>query len=91
MHVEQVTGDLSDGGIEVGSPNGNGTLRVLPGGTLTVDGTVGVSFTAAPNGPSSVVVGGAAAGTATLNAAVGNFAWHFSAVCQLRCEFLATR
>lgn len=74
MRVEQVSGDLTDGGIEVGSPNGNGTLRVLPGGSLTVDGTIGVSFTAAPNGPSQFVVGGAAAGTATVNALSGNLA-----------------
>ena len=77
MHVELIAGDLTDGGIEVGSPNGNGTLRVLSGGSLTVDGTMGVSFTAAPNGPSQVVVGGATGSTATLNAAVGSFAGLF--------------
>jgi hypothetical protein len=74
MRVELVPGDLTDGGIEVGSPNGNGTLRVLPGGSLTVDSTIGLSFTAAPFGPSQFVVGGAAVGTATVNAASGNFA-----------------
>jgi hypothetical protein len=74
MRVELVSGDLTDGGIEVGSPNGNGTLRVLPGGSLTVDGTIGLSFTAAPFGPSQFIVGGAATGTATVNAGSGNFA-----------------
>lgn len=87
MHVELVNGDLTTGGIVVGSPNGNGTLRVLPGGSLNVDGTVGVSFTAAPNGPSTVVVGGAAAGTATLNAGAGNFAGIFQPFANSNVNF----
>lgn len=87
MHVQLITGDLSDGGIEVGSPNGNGTLRVLPGGTLTVDGAILQSFTAAPFGPSMVVVGGAAAGAATLNAASGNFAGVFQTLANSDVNF----
>lgn len=74
VQFDSGTPDLTDGGVDVGSPNGTGLLRVLPGGSMTVDGQLGVSFTALPNPPSSVTVGDLAGspGVATLNAGSGS-------------------
>jgi len=75
FRVALQTGDNTTGGVDVGSPNGTGILRVLPGGSMTIDQQLGVSFTALPNPPSQVVVGDPAAGlgsVATLEANSGS-------------------
>ncbi len=74
--LEVMVGDggVAGGGISVGPhSSGVGTLRVLPGGTLTAEG----SLTSGYSGGDTIVVGGAASGTATLSAAsaiIGGFA-----------------
>lgn len=62
----QISGSNTTGNVVVGSSSGVGSLSVLPGGTLTIDGTL-ASGSSIGN---SVVVGGSGAGTATLSAAV---------------------
>jgi hypothetical protein len=59
-------GAATNGGISVGPhSSGVGTLRVLPGGTLTAEG----SLTSGSTGNDQITVGGTDTGTATLSAA----------------------
>jgi hypothetical protein len=56
-------GLATNGNITVGSTGGTGTLRVLPGGTITAEGPV----VEGNNANNLIVVGGLAGGTATLS------------------------
>jgi PEP-CTERM motif len=59
-------------GVAIGGLGSAGTLRVSPGGSMTVDTVLNLNFAQAPTPASQVVVGGAAAGTATLNVGTAN-------------------
>jgi hypothetical protein len=63
-------GTATNGAITVGSAGGQGTLRVLPGGTLTAEG----SLVSGSNSANSITVGGLSGTTANLSANAGNLA-----------------
>lgn len=59
-----------NGNINVGSTGGTGTLRVLPGGTITAEG----QLVQGNNSANLIRIGGAGVGTATVTAATANLA-----------------
>jgi hypothetical protein len=62
--IASMQGTLTNGNITVGSAGGVGTLRVLPGGTLTGQGQLAQGT----NSANSITIGGLSGATATLMA-----------------------
>jgi hypothetical protein len=69
LPVDLLGGNMGLGTVTVGAA-GAGTLRVLPGGTLSADG----ALTSGANAANTIVLGGTAAGTATVTVGSASFA-----------------
>jgi hypothetical protein len=68
LPVDQLAGNQGLGTVTVGAA-GTGVLRVLPGGTLSADG----ALTSGANAANMIVLGGTAAGAATVNVGSATF------------------
>jgi hypothetical protein len=75
FRVQPDGANATNGGVTIGAANGSGTLRVLPGGNMTVDGPLFEDVIATPgNAQSRLEVGDSTGiGTATLNVGSATF------------------